>query len=281
MLAVVDQQTDMSRLLDNGATLAERWRIAGRWSDGLTLLGGLLPVATALGDAALARLWLLHGRTLIDHAQFGGVDTVDERTGALDAALHYAEAANDAALLGAAWDARGMSLHAFFLNGDRKQEPPDELASFERGLALRRQGEDQAAIADSLFHVGLVYGVVRGDHTTAMPYFQESYALATAAGDPIVASYAIRHVAFAHHAFGELPSAHAALLESLRLREKAGFVPGVAMALHMLAYAQTELGDRDGARTSLERARAIFQTLGAGAHFALIDETAAELGLEQ
>ena len=102
MSTVIDDQTNsMMRLLDDGVSFAERWRIAGCWSDALTLLGGLRPVATALGDAALARLWLLRGRTLIDQAQFGGADTVVERTAALDAALRYADAANDAELLGA------------------------------------------------------------------------------------------------------------------------------------------------------------------------------------
>lgn len=206
-----DTEALQQRILADTAALAEQWRISGRWSDALMLLKGCLPLATEGGAVTLAQHWLLVGRILTDQGVFGGLNTTAERDAALADALRYAEQTTDGALQGAAWDARGMALHAAFLDSDRTHEPPDELTAFERGLALRQQDGDERAIAESLFHVGLVYGVARQNHQQALPYFEESYRRATLANDPITASYAIRHIAFARHAAGDNTAARAAL----------------------------------------------------------------------
>lgn len=107
----------------------------------------------------------------------------------------------------------------------------------------------------------LVYGIVRRDHVQALPYLEESYRLAKDVGDLVTASYAIRHIGFAQHAEGDGDAAYAAMAASLHLRERAGFVPGVAMALHTMAYAEAEYGDKTKAIGCLERARSIFESL--------------------
>ncbi|MBA3946855.1 MAG: hypothetical protein H0X37_20115 [Herpetosiphonaceae bacterium] len=219
------------QLLTEAIVLADAWRHAGRWMDAQTLLIGMEPVAHDIGPAGMSRHALTVGRLLTDYATFGGADTLAERDAALATALPYAEQTDDDALLGAIWDAKGMSLHTAYLDTGRTAEPADELPAFERSLAYRQQANDQAGIAESLFHVGLVYGVIRDDHKRALPYFQQSYALAQAIEDDIIASYAIRHIGFAHYANGDVAAARANVAESLHLREAAGFIPGVAMAL--------------------------------------------------
>lgn len=268
-----------TRLLKDAMALADTWRLRGRWDDALVLLRGVLPVASDQGDAALARVCLALARVLTDEATFGGYDTLAEREALLDEAQACAERAADPQVQADLLDARGMSLHATFLDSSERHEPPDELALFERGLELRQQTGDERLIGESLFHVGLVHGVVRQDHARALPYFTEAYQRATAAGDLVGASYAIRHIAFAHHDAGDDNAARTALLESLELRERAGFIPGVAMALVMLAYAANDQGQRGQAYAYLERAKQIFLALGATSRGPWVDQIAAELGL--
>jgi hypothetical protein len=264
------------RLIDDAATLADAWRIAGRWADALTLLGGLQPLAHEYDQALRATHALATARILAEQAGFGGVDTLAERSAVLDVALAAAQQTDDHSLLGAVWDARGMSLHYAYLDSDRTAEPPEELSSFERGLDYRRQAADQRGMAESLFHVGLVYGVVRQDHPQALPFFQQSYALAQQVGDSIMASYAIRHIGFAQHDSGDTVSARASMQESLELREQAGFIPGVAMALVMLAYADADLDQRALALEHLGRARTIFLGLQADQKVAWIERLIGE-----
>jgi tetratricopeptide (TPR) repeat protein len=265
-------------MFEESQVLSDVWRLEGRWSEALTLLHGLQPVAAQLGDAALARNALLVARVLIDQAMFGGRDTLDEREAALRLALTHAEAAGDASLMGGVWDTWGFSLHAAYLDGDRASEPEHELEYFERGLALRQQSDESREIAESKFHLGLVYGVVRGDHTQARPYFEEAYRLAQAAGDDVMASYAIRHIAFARAADGDMERARADLEESLRLREAARFEPGVAMALIALASVLVQQGDKAKALSMLKRARSILEKLGATRRVETVDQYIAQLG---
>jgi hypothetical protein len=267
----------LQRLLEDASVVADAWRLAGRWEDALTLLRGLWPIALTQGDAALARLAVQMGRVLVDQAVFAAADTTQERDALLERALTHAEAAGSDTLRGDVWDAKGWSLHAAFLAGGRIAEPPDELPFFERGLALRRTAGDLRGVAESLFHVGLVYGVVRQDDLQAFPYFEEAHRLAREVGDPIMESYAIRHIGFAHLAAGDRRAARAAFAESLRLREEAGFVPGVAMALVACAATAQEDGDRAGTIASLERARAIFVGLEIPRQVAWIESLLAPL----
>ncbi|MEM7129120.1 MAG: tetratricopeptide repeat protein [Chloroflexota bacterium] len=250
-------------VLENGSELANRWRLQGQWHDANFLVQGLHPVATHQGNQAIAELCLLNGRILLDEAMFGGQDILSSCEEILNRAMDHTKTLENPALVGAIWDTKGFVLHATYLASDRSKELADELVYFERGLALRKEADDIHGIAESLFHIGLVYGVVRRDHVRALPYFEESYALAKETGDIVMTSYAIRHIAFAHHDAGEGESAYAAMAESLALREEAGFVPGVAMALHTMAYAESEYGDKTQAIACLERARTIFKSLGA------------------
>ena len=266
-----------ARLLSDAADLGEIWRLRGRWDDALVLLRGVLPVAAEQSDAAIARICLSLARVLTDEGVFGGCDTLVEREALLDEAQMCAERGAEPLMLGDVLDARGMSLHAAFLDSADRQEPPGELDLFERGLALRRQAGDPKPIAESLFHIGLVYGVVRRDHQRALPYFEEAYHSAQSAGDLVTASYAIRHVGFAHHDAGDDDAGRAALLESLELRERAGFIPGVAMALVALAYADTDRGATEEAEHHLARAKEIFLSLGATQRGPWVDQIAEEL----
>ncbi len=124
---------------------------------------------------------------------------------------------------------------------------PGELACFQRGLELRRRAGDERGVAESLFQVGLVHQVIRDDSAAALPWFEEAYTRARKAADPVLMSYAIRHVAFCRLHAGDRAGARAGLEESLWLREQAGFIPGVAMALAALAEVVASDGQRQDA----------------------------------
>ncbi len=243
--------------------IAHQWRMAGRWADTLTLLYGVVPVAGELDDVRRAQVWLHIARTLNDQATFGGQENAKLHKQALSNALRYAEASGDPSLLGVAWDSRGMAEHARFLNSGREKEPEHELEYFDRGRTYREQVGDARGLAESYFHLGLVHQVVRGDSKTGEPYFERAYELSKQADDPVMQSYAVRHIGFGRDAAGDAAGARAGYLESLELRERAGFVPGVAMALFTLGESEAEAGNRDRAHDYYVRARTILTELGA------------------
>ncbi len=74
----------------------------------------------------------------------------------LEAARREAETHGDRRALASALDRLGFLQHWKNLTGDR-QDVDLELALFEEALAMRRDIEDEAGIAESLFHVGLVH----------------------------------------------------------------------------------------------------------------------------
>jgi hypothetical protein len=166
---------------------------------------------------------------------------------------------------------RGLALHGEFLRDRSAGEPPGELELFERALALRRELADEAGIAESLFYVGLVHQVVRGDHATARPYFEESYERASRLGHDVQASYALRHVAFCDTADGDLAAAERHHDETLALRRRAGWTWGIAAELIEVADMRVQRGRTEEARELAGVARAIFTAIGAERMLAIVD----------
>jgi tetratricopeptide (TPR) repeat protein len=225
-------------------------RGAGRWVDALELV-----------DEPLARADLLN-----EQALFAG--DADARAAA-ERELDRAEAC---LALG-----RGRVLHARFL-ADR-EEDPRELELFERALALFRAAGDRAGEAEALFWVGLVHQVVRGDSSAAEPYLSESYELAREHGDTKLQSYDARHLGFVEYEAGRLDEAERRFRESVELRERDGFAPGVAAGLLTLAQVAFERGRAAEGRELLTRARGLAEQCGADAFLQRIEAAAAEHGL--
>jgi len=131
------------------------------------------------------------------------------RTGDFDAvasilaqALSQTTAAGDRRAEAAAIDQQGLLLHYMAI-----EHPPEERARidsgaeqglFDRALAIRQQIGDSEGVAESMFHLGLVYQVLRGDAATASPYFREALALVEAqpGSDVLLRSEIHRHAGF-------------------------------------------------------------------------------------
>jgi tetratricopeptide (TPR) repeat protein len=241
---------------------AEALRLAGRWGEALELLEDAPASGPVLVELA---------RTLNDRSTFGGSPDEVRIEAVLDELERLARADEDDALLAAALDLRGRSLHARFLADRDAGEPEGELELFERALALR-PADDVRGRAESLFHVGLVHQVVRGDGERSEPYFEESYRLAGDAGDAVMESYAIRHLGWTRQERGDLDGARAAFEESLQLRERAGFLPGVGAAALALAEFELEQGRPERARQLLAQAREVFERVGMERFLGFADE---------
>jgi tetratricopeptide (TPR) repeat protein len=224
-------------------------RGAGRWQDALELVDDPLGRADLLNEQAL----------------FAG--DADARA----AAARELDRAEALLALG-----RGRVLHALFLS--EREEDPRELELFERALELFRGAGDRAGEAEALFWVGLVHQVVRGDSPTAEPYFADSYELAREHRDVRLMSYDARHLGFVDYDAGRLDEAESRFRESVELRERDGFVPGVAAGLLTLAQVASERGRTEEARTQLARAREAAERCGAHAFLRRIEAAAGELG---
>lgn len=271
------ENTKEAKVLTAAFNLIDSWRLQGKWQEAKHLLEGLHPVAEMLGTEAMAKLWLYIGHVLTDQGMFGGQDTLEKREDALNRALELAKSSNNASLLGSVYDAMGFSLHITYVDSDRTKEPENELAFFQRGLELRKKGGTTAQVAESLFHVGIVYDVIRKDYEQALQYHQAAYDLACEADDKVTASYAIRHIGFAHAAAKDWEAAKRALTESLQLREAAGFTPGIAFAVAALAHLDMIQGDKKSALSQLNHSRVILESLGATSRVAWVDKHIASL----
>jgi len=104
----------------------------------------------------------------------------------LQAARVRAGADGDRATKAAALDRLGWLLHFQALDhGVEHADADAEEALFQQALAIRRDIQDPAGVAGSLFGVGLFQQVLRRDWDAAMPYFWEALALADQHGDEL------------------------------------------------------------------------------------------------
>ncbi|MCG5217337.1 tetratricopeptide repeat protein [Streptosporangium soli] len=157
--------------------------------------------------------------------------------------------------------ARGRILHARFLEGRR--EDPLELALFERATQLYRLLGDATGEAESLFWVGCFHQVVRGDVGTAVPLLEQSYDLATQAGDRATQSEALRHLGIAEHSAGRLDAARELLENAVRLRRESGHLAGVAANQVGLIYIAAAQSRRDDALALAREAYVTAEACGA------------------
>jgi tetratricopeptide (TPR) repeat protein len=146
-------------------------------------------------DATAAALVAAGNEAMLEAAFRTGDFAAAEAT--LTEARALAEKGGDRAAEAAALDRLGMLMHFRHLDADFAQaDTAGEEALFQRALTIRREIEDLAGAADSLFGIGLVHQVFGQDWDTAMPYYWEALALAEQHAGPITRSEVHRHVGF-------------------------------------------------------------------------------------
>jgi tetratricopeptide (TPR) repeat protein len=129
----------------------------------------------------------------------GDYDRVERLLGE---ALRRARSSGDRGAEAAALAQQGLLLHyrAIELPPEERAvvDPGPEQELFERALDVRRELGDAELLAESLFQLGLVHQVLRGDGATAAPYFREALDHITTVpdADPLLRSEIHRHVGF-------------------------------------------------------------------------------------
>ena len=172
---------------------------------------------------------------------------------------------------------RGRVLHATFL-AEGGAEDPRELAHFEAALAAAERAADPLLVGWARFWLGILYQVVRGDDGPAVPQFEAAYAAGRETDSRLLASYAVRHLAFAWSNAGRHDAAWRGYQESVELRRAERFWPGVAAGLLTLAEVAHERGRTAEARRYLRQSIATAKRCGATAFLARAE--AFEAGLE-
>jgi tetratricopeptide (TPR) repeat protein len=198
-------------------------------------------------------------RDQYDQALFGGDDA------ALTAGLTELDT-----LQGILDLARGRLLHTQFLA--TREEPPGELAAFERAAAAFAGAGDEALEAEARFWIGCYHQVVHRDGAAALPPLVRAGELAAAAGDERTLSYVERHLGFHDWEAGRTEQAREHLENSLSLRRKIGFEPGVAAALLALAEFCKEQGEIAVSDSYLTEARHIAEATGSRGVLRWIDQ---------
>ena len=255
----------------------EDLRYQGKWKDALAFLSDIAISAKDASPEIQIIIYLHTARILKDQASFGMINNINDRNDVLDKAFKLAKRIQNNALLGDVYDAMGSSLHTSYLQGDRKQEPQMEMKYFKRGLELRSKYGTNAKVAESTFHIGLVYDVIRKEHDKALQHHREAYKLAIEAENNLIASNAIRHIGFALLKTEDFTGAARAFAESLELRETARFIPGVAVALSTLAQIKVLEGNSADALTMFNKSKELFSTIGAESRVAWLNSQIAEI----
>ncbi|HEY4027734.1 MAG TPA: MmcQ/YjbR family DNA-binding protein [Candidatus Dormibacteraeota bacterium] len=242
-------------------------------------------------SALRAQAALLRGRELLERAAFRTGD-FDAAEAELATARDIAEAAGDQATLAGALDQLGTVRHWRNLESRRPDgggragadhaAVDEELDLVEGALALRRRLGDDAGIAESAFHAGLVHQLFTGRWDLAEELFQEAHTLAGASGDPLLRSEVHRHLGAVRWHARDFDGALRELTISLELRESGGMTDRVPSALIAMGQVGLDAGRRsegiDHLRRGVEMAERIGlrELLVAPARRALAEALAAE-----
>jgi tetratricopeptide (TPR) repeat protein len=164
----------------------------------------------------------------------------------LEAAREQARQDGDRAGEAAALTRLGMVAHFEALGGDlARADPAAEERLFQQALAIQREIGDQAGAAESLFGLGLVHQVLRGDWAAAMPLYREALILAEQHADEIVRSEVHRHLGFYYvYVGGDADTGLRHLRMSQVLRERYGDPRRVATGTLALGEAELATGNR-------------------------------------
>ena len=189
---------------------------------------------------------LAAGREALIAAAFCTGD-FDRAGAALDEARQAAEARGDDRVLAGALDQLGFLQHWKNLQwrglGSREPDVDTELSLFEQALAMRREIGDNAGVAESLFHVGLVHQIFKGDWDTAQSYFEQARGPAEVAGDDLLLSEVHRHIgAYYWIRRVDFTAALEHLQRSLDLRERLSFRGWLASGLLTLGQCELAAG---------------------------------------
>jgi hypothetical protein len=216
-----------------------RLRRRGCWAEAAALLA---PAATVDFAAALERAEVLVEAAFFTLAGWAEAESAVTSAEALAGTDEQRGAAALAGTLagtgeqrGAAALARGYLAYAGLLREDRATAAT-AAEHYATADTLLAPDSPHRPVLD--FRRGLVVQVFEEDPAAARRWFDRAHAGAD--GDELLLSFTWRHRAAVDAAEGQVAAARHGFTESLRLRERCGFVVGLAPALHSLASVTDE-----------------------------------------
>jgi hypothetical protein len=226
---------------DSVVAAARALMLAGRW----THAAELLDCASAADDGERAVLAVAAAEVAVDQDFWN-------RTSYGSSSLTRASAAVADAGGAVAFDLEFIRLkhdYAVELFGSGAGEPSwgpegrsrgvlDDLAG--RAAELVRSAPDAGRRAGAAFYSGLIADNLRGDAEVGRASYEEALRAGEEAGDELIVSYALRHLAFAEAKSGV---ARQMLERSMELRQRAGCVPHVLAQQLALAELARDSGD--------------------------------------
>jgi tetratricopeptide (TPR) repeat protein len=262
-----------AELVDIAISTARAWELQGRWDEGAALLHAVLPVTEGDLDREAATLTALV-RLRNAQAFLQGPGHADEKAAAIERIAAIGEQRDDRRLQADSLHERALDLHVRFFYDEGDLDAERDM--LKRALKLRRGIGDELGAGWSLVYLGIICQL-DGDGSAALPLFDEAHDIGAAAGDPILTSYAIRHIGMIRQDREEWEAAEQAFAESLALRERAGWYAGGPAAHLALGSLLRLRGEARRARDHLERAREVGQRLDADRIVAAAEEELAAL----
>lgn len=158
----------------------------------------------------------------------------DPAAEALEQATQVAESTEDRA--------QALGETAFFCYAQTVFDGVDRSEDARRmqGQAEGLVGEDSPLAPLLAFRRGLITENLDGDHDAARQFYARAHQAAEANGDELFLSFTYRHFAIVDRKAGRIEQARYGFTRSLELREKVGFLIGIAPALSGLARVSDE-----------------------------------------
>jgi tetratricopeptide (TPR) repeat protein len=252
--------------------LAQAYLYEARFDEALGLLDSdvvrqieaeLTPVDQVRIQVQRASMLRYKGLTDNDH------DCYDATLEILLEAEEAARGLDDKGLLADVVDLIGMTLYSKELWLTTLDEP---LRYFEEGLRLRKEIGDRRGVAESVFHVGLVYQNKEEaddqDSQKAFECFQESYRLAEQGAFMREKAHTARHLAYMHRRKGETDKVLTYHKEFLAVNAEIGFKPYLPTAYFMVGEVYLTNDELDQAMACFQKARVVAEETSAGRYLA-------------
>lgn len=183
----------------------------------------------------------------------------DEALSILKEVLRVAERLGDKALLADTVDLTGAVLQS--KEGSLDTSFETRLAYFQRALEIRTEIQDQRGMAESHFHIGLVYQNQRPAEEDnlhqAFLAFEKAYHLAAEGDFAFQRAHAARHLAYLYDKRQEPEQAYQLHQEFLTTNQTIDFKPYLAPAHTMMGLADFRCGNFEAAEQHLQRAYAV------------------------
>jgi predicted ATPase/serine/threonine protein kinase len=151
---------------------------------------------------------------------------------------------------------------------------------FEANLAINRESQDRAGIANSLNNLGIV-AMRGGDYAAARALYKESLAVWRELGQKRAAALCLDNLGNLACAEGDLAAARSLYQESLSIFRELDDQRGVASSLNHLADLARKARDDDAARSLYKESLALFLKLGSKSDVARALTDLGDLAREQ